>query len=288
MQRHLKICRYFVAAAAATWGQQKQASRAFTSQHKYNQLIIVFKQLVHRPVFCTALFGCDLPNGRSWTSSRAPKQWWWCSRCWARRTGPPQRCQHLTKEYFLEGKDFDASGPPQQVARESHLTHYCHSPPPTTSRHFRILAFLWRLAKPSCRYRSRRLCWQNVRWTLCSKPRGRKQKMFLLQRERLRYSFPVSQNSSITFTSPAALAFIVYAVSIKYVVGCCGKTILQYCVVEFPRRLLFKRLVVWGQQTKLSLKKGFHIWKDLEVAEEIGKSDIFGLLILSADEGIIN
>lgn len=133
----------------------------------------------------------------------------------------------------------------------SYLTHYCRFPSPTTSRHSlvhglpvsvgkvgRLLSFSpssLAAGKINFLLESQRLQAENV-FTLARKVAGRN-------------GFPFSENSSITFTSPAALAFIVYVVSIKYVAGCCGKTILQRSVVEFPCRLLFKCSVVWGQQT---------------------------------------
>lgn len=41
---------------------------------------------------------CDAPIGKSWTGSRAPRQWWWCSRCWARKTTQRRLFQHLRME----------------------------------------------------------------------------------------------------------------------------------------------------------------------------------------------
>lgn len=46
---------------------------------------------------------CDAPIGKSWTGSIAPRQWWWCSRCWARRTTQRRLFQHLrveTEQHF--------------------------------------------------------------------------------------------------------------------------------------------------------------------------------------------
>ena len=43
----------------------------------------------------------NLPNQRNWISSREPRRWWWCSRCWDRMTGPLQPDQHLSEEEVL-------------------------------------------------------------------------------------------------------------------------------------------------------------------------------------------